>query len=427
MAEEVSLKRLRIFVFVLGLAGFAISFEALRQHILQTHGLAVGGSFCDITQYVSCNAVNASAWSTFLGVPIASYGIFFYLSLVGLCLLTGQGKAVSNRAMASLVMLGGGVAVVLSLFLFALSLFVIKALCILCIGLYVVNVLLLASAWLLAFKGRFLDGLAEGVRNILAFVKTALGSRDSEITRGARFSLASLAVLAVCAWAVGPLMLRLFTAKLEPGEDTARESFLAWQASEASYLPLSPNGGASGDYFKGTPGAPIQIVEFADFECPGCRHMYFALNDLLQAYPGKYQLVFRNYPLDHRCNPGIKKEFHRYACVAALFSRCAGEQGKFWESLDWLFSLPDLEGGTSMVDVQNVLMTRGPQELELDPEGLGECMAADRQIKKIQDDISVADRLGLESTPTFWINGKRLAKPTLEGFKMVFSSILGAE
>ncbi len=427
MAEEVSLKRLRIFVVVLGLAGFAISFEALRQHILQTHGLAVGGSFCDISQYVSCNAVNASAWSTFLGIPIASYGIFFYLSLVGLCLLTGQGKAVSFRAMASLAILGGALAVVLSLFLFSLSLFVIKALCILCLGLYGVNALLLVSAWLLAFKGRFVDGLTEGVSNIVAFVKTALGSRDSESARGARFSLASLAVLAVCSWAVGPLMLRLFTAKLEPGEDTARESFLAWKSSKAISVPISPNAGASGDYSKGTPGAPIQIVEFADFECPGCRHVYFALNDLLQSYPGQYQLVFRNYPLDHQCNPGIKREFHRSACVAALFSRCAGEQGKFWESLDWLFSLPDLEGGASMADVQVVLMTRGPQELELDPEGLGECMASDRQTKKIQDDIAVADRLGLESTPTFWINGKRLPKPTVEGFKMVFSSILGAE
>jgi protein-disulfide isomerase len=63
----------------------------------------------------------------------------------------------------------------------------------------------------------------------------------------------------------------------------------------------------------------------------------------------------------------------------------------------------------------------------LDPEGLAECMASDRQLKKIQDDIAVADQLGLESTPTFWINGKRVPKPTIEGLKKVFSSIVGAE
>ncbi len=427
MAEEVSLKRLRVCVVVLSLAGFAISFEALRQHILHTHGLATGGSFCDISEYVSCNAVNASAWSTFLGIPIASYGIFFYLSLVGLCLLTGQGKAVSYRAMASVTMLGGAVAVVLSLLLLSLSVFVIKALCILCIVLYVVNALLLLSAWLLAFKGRFGEGLADGVQNIFTFIKTAFASQDSESARGVRFSLLSLVVLAAFSWAVGPLMLRLFSAKLDPGEDVARESFLAWKSSTSISLPLSLNGGASGDYLKGTPGAPIQIVEFADFECPGCRQMYFALNDLLQAYPGQYQLMFRNYPLDHRCNSGIKKEFHRYACVAALFSRCAGEQGKFWESLDWLFSAPELQAGVSLEYAQGVLATKGSQDLELDPEGLAECMASDRQLKKIQDDIAVADQLGLESTPTFWINGKRVPKPTIEGLKKVFSSIVGAE
>jgi protein-disulfide isomerase/uncharacterized membrane protein len=433
MAEEVSLKKLRVLVVVLGLVGFAISFEALRQHILHAHGFATGGSFCDISQYVSCNAVNASAWSTFLGIPIASYGIFFYLSVIGLCLLTGQGKAVSYRAMASLVMLGGAVSVVFSVALFALSLFVIKALCILCIGLYVVNVLLLASAWLMAFKGHCVEGLTEGVHNIFAFVRTAIvpfssqGTIDSQNRWGTRFSLVALAVLAVCSWAVGPLMLRLFIAASEPGADTARESIMAWKGSPVVSFPVSLDGSASGDYSKGTPGAPIQIVEFADFECPGCRRMYFALNDLLQAYPGRYQLVFKNYPLDHRCNPGIKQEFHRYACAAAAFSRCAGEQGKFWESLDWLFSLPELEGGASMEDVQSVLMTKGTQDLELDPEGLRECIASERQTAKIQDDIAVADRLGLESTPSFWINGKRLPKATTEGFKMVFASILGAE
>jgi protein-disulfide isomerase len=80
-----------------------------------------------------------------------------------------------------------------------------------------------------------------------------------------------------------------------------------------------------------------------------------------------------------------------------------------------------------MEDVQSVLMTKGTQDLELDPEGLRECIASERQTAKIQDDIAVADRLGLESTPSFWINGKRLPKATTEGFKMVFASILGAE
>jgi protein-disulfide isomerase len=110
-----------------------------------------------------------------------------------------------------------------------------------------------------------------------------------------------------------------------------------------------------------------------------------------------------------------------------LFSRCAGEQGRFWEALDWLFSLPELEGYLSPAELRQTMLTRGAQGLELDPEGLAECMDSPRQVKKIQDDIAVADKLGLESTPAFWINGKRFPKPTVEGLKMVFSSILGAE
>jgi protein-disulfide isomerase len=317
--------------------------------------------------------------------------------------------------------------VVFSLLLFLLSLFVIRALCILCIGLYVVNVLLLMSTWLLAFRGDFVGGLVEGVRNIVTFLRTVSAPKDPHIGNGARFSLVSLVLLAACSWAVGPLMLKLFNAKLEPGTEITHESFLAWKRAPAVTIPLSLDGGMSGDHAKGDPGAPIKIVEFADFECPGCRRMYFNLIELLQDYPGKYQLVFRNYPLDHRCNPGIKQEFHKHACAAALFSRCAGEQGRFWEALDWLFSLPELEGYLSPAELRQTMLTRGAQGLELDPEGLAECMDSPRQVKKIQDDIAVADKLGLESTPAFWINGKRFPKPTVEGLKMVFSSILGAE
>lgn len=427
MTEERRLKRLRWCVLVLGLAGFVISFEALRQHILHVHGLAVGGSFCDISDYVSCNAVNASEWSTFLGVPIASYGIFFYLALFGLTLVSGPKKTVSGRTMASLALLGGVVSVLLSLVLFSLSLFVIRALCILCIALYCVNVLLLISAWLMAFKGSLTAGLLEGTRALFAFVGAALGSADRPVVTGARLSLASLALLAACSWAVGPLMLRLFTARVEVGLGSSQDSLSSWKNAPVVSMPIESGGGVFGDYAKGVPGAPIQIVEFADFECPGCRQAYSGLNEVLKKYEGKYQLVFRNYPLDHRCNPGITKEFHQYACAAALFSRCVGEQGKFWEGLDWLFSLPELEGFGFSGDIKGLLVTKGTQSLELDPEALTECMNSDRQIKKIQEDISVADSLGLESTPAFWINGKRFPRATVEGLEMAFASIVGVK
>jgi protein-disulfide isomerase/uncharacterized membrane protein len=427
MTEGRRLERLRWCVLVLGLAGFIVSFESLRQHILHVHGFAVGGSFCDISDYVNCNAVNASEWSTFFGVPIASYGIFFYLALFGLTLVSGQGKAVSGRTMASLALLGGVISVLLSLLLFSLSLFVIRALCILCIALYCINGLLLSSAWLLAFKNAFAEGLLEGLKAIMSIVGSALGSEDRHVTKGARLTIASIVLLAACSWAVGPLMLKLFATKSAAGVGGSQDSLLSWRNAPVVSIPVDSGGGMLGDYAKGEPGAPIQIVEFADFECPGCRQTYVGLNQVLKKYAGRYQLIFRNYPLDHRCNPGITKEFHQHACAAALFSRCVGEQGKFWEGLDWLFSLPELEGFDFSGDIKELLVTKGAQSLELDPEALAECMNSDRQIKKIQEDILVADSLGLESTPAFWINGKRFPRATVEGLEMAFASIVGAK
>src|SRR5690606_28441524 len=93
--------------------------------------------------------------------------------------------------------------------------------------------------------------------------------------------------------------------------------------------------GAWGDYYVGSPQAPIQIVEFFDYECPFCRKFYGTLRDILKDYEGKYLLVYKNFPIDASCNPSIKFKAHEHACYAAHVARCAGEQGKFHEVLGY--------------------------------------------------------------------------------------------
>ena len=73
---------------------------------------------------------------------------------------------------------------------------------------------------------------------------------------------------------------------------------------------------------RGKPGAPVMIVEFSDFQCPYCRRVQSNLRELLAKYDGQVSLSYRDFPL---------REIHAQAQLAAEASRCAEEQGKFWE------------------------------------------------------------------------------------------------
>ena len=78
---------------------------------------------------------------------------------------------------------------------------------------------------------------------------------------------------------------------------------------------------------RGSPSANLTIVEFSDFQCPYCARAETTMSQLLQQYPGKIKVYYRDFPLS----------FHAFSEQAAEASRCAGEQDKYWEYHDMLF------------------------------------------------------------------------------------------
>jgi len=76
---------------------------------------------------------------------------------------------------------------------------------------------------------------------------------------------------------------------------------------------------------RGNPKAPVMIVEFSDFQCPYCHQVEPVVKELLAKYGDKVSLAYRDLPL---------KQIHPQAEIAAEASRCAGEQGKYWDYHD---------------------------------------------------------------------------------------------
>lgn len=411
----------KFFLIILVGIGLVLSVVSLYQHIGYGEGYLTGASFCNISQDFNCEAVNSSAWSTFLGLPIASYGIFFYLILGGFVFFRTSADLLSPTQYRGFLSLWTALGVLFSIVLFVISKVFIGALCPLCIANYIINVGLFAVVFPAVRRGGLLKSFNNGfkaLRAVLARMKT----RD-------RVALRSLWFLSLVIFLTltSPFISGLFFVGGH-GADSASEGVAdtktSWEDSPEFVFQLDHSGGMFGDFSKGDIRAPIHIVEFADIECPGCRKMYVDLKDLLRRYEGLYFLTFKNFPLDHRCNPTIPRPFHLHACKAALFTRCAGEQGRFWQALDAVFTDPIIDHVNGEELVYRTLIDSIGVSLGLDKKALEACLFSDRYQSRLHADIREGRRAGLTSTPSVWVNGKKIPMVSQQELERVFSKIL---
>jgi len=412
----------------LAILGTAISGLALYEHVIYRNGLATGPSFCNISKHINCEAVNASDWSLILGLPIASYGLFFYVAVLGLMSISGADKGLSGERANRVVFLGGLFGSLASIGLFAISEFIIGALCLMCMALYLVSFALLAVSWWGSGAG-FFDNLKGGFRELTAFLANLVRGRKEAIA--GVISLAAWGSLAAASPVVAREVALMARGGANQGSLAVTDPVKAWRVQPLVQISVDTTKGAFGDYLKGDASAPIYVIEFADFECPGCRMFYSALTPILERFKGQYGFVFKNYPLDAECNSGITSKFHENSCFAANFTKCAGEQGRFWEGVDYAFTDPALEldstrnePGLSVEQIRERLLTGAASSIGLDLEGLKECMNSGRHVEKIKGEIKEADALGLRSTPSIWVNGRRVETPTPDALEKIFEAIL---
>jgi predicted DsbA family dithiol-disulfide isomerase len=139
---------------------------------------------------------------------------------------------------------------------------------------------------------------------------------------------------------------------------------------------------------RGSPKAAVTILEFSDFECPFCRDVQPALKQIVERYGSEVRLVFKHLPL----------EGHRNSLPAARAAYCAGEQDRFWQFHDALFAAGDLSPPG--------LLDQIAAELGLGRERFRACVSSEQSRGAIVKDMEIARRLGIDSTPSFVVNGK---------------------
>lgn len=395
-------------------AGAVLSAISLYHHTELVYGVNAGPSFCNISSAINCDAVNASAWSTFLGLPLAGYGLAFYLLIFMGWLATVRQPALPKLIFSSLVFFFGLLASIGSVLLFFVSEFLIGTLCLLCLGMYLANFALLALGMRLHRTELNLMKKFKLALQAISTLPAILFGKDSRVAR-ADLSTIRLQVLGIAALLVAVFFLpRFFYAVFlkEKHQSQALANIFdttwnSWQNASPVVIPIDAGSAATKDYIFGSPDAAIQLVEFVDFECPACRMVYREFKKLKDKYAGKIQIVLRNYPLDQACNPGIPQPMHQSACFLASLSRCAGEQGRFEEVTDYLFEIPAVDEASDAATIRMEAL-KVVDLFGLDSDALNECLSSERVLQKLQDDINLGDKLGLRGTPSLWLNGKKV-------------------
>jgi protein-disulfide isomerase len=138
---------------------------------------------------------------------------------------------------------------------------------------------------------------------------------------------------------------------------------------------------------RGNPKAPVMIVEFSDYQCPYCHQVEPTVKALLAKYGDKVSLSYRDFPLT---------QIHSQAEIAAEASRCALEQGKFWEYHDQLFTASKLEKDS---------LIGYARDLKLDERRFEGCLTSEKYKADIVKDLQDGRKSGITGTPGFFING----------------------
>lgn len=299
-----------------------------------------------------CDAVRASAYSTLWDVSMPVFGVLGY-TLLALVIIAESVLAARLARAARYAFLGmTGFGFLFSLYLEYLQIFMIHASC----------------AWCVT-SGAVMTALFT-----LAIVNLVHAGPEPEPARN---------LFAVCAAGVLAGVPAFYL--------LARHGEAAPSAPQAAPTKLAAQLVRPGSHETGNPEARLTVVEFGDFECPACGRGEAAAREVRTRYARQIRFVFRQFPLE---------SIHFFAERAAEASECAGEQGKFWEMVDAIYS--------RRYDLSIEGLKRTAGEIGVDQSRFYRCLAGEAMADRVRRDIQDGLALGVRATPTFFIGQQKV-------------------
>ncbi len=363
-----------IISIVIALIGIGLSIYSTMHH-LEVKATGKTDAACNINETFSCDEVALSQYSEISGVPLGVFGLGYFVAAAVLLLVGLRGGKSGKEHLqgyAAMVIVGVITSAVLGSLSTKLGFY-----CLTCIGVYVLTGL--QAITLGVWRSNIPVGFS--AKNVLSGGTTAV-----------------ISVAAII------LIFNFTKSSITPASSNVAKNpaNLPALSPTAEDIPIAKSAysGLGEDYRKGNDNAKVVITEFADMQCPACASISNTLSTIAKEYGDRILIVFKNYPLDSSCNSSVQARIHDQACSAAILARCAGQYGKFWEFHDIAFSRQ------SSMNAAN--LKKWGTEVGLSDEQMTTCLNSKDMKDKLAEDVALGNKLGVDSTPTLFINGRKL-------------------
>lgn len=344
-----------LFFIIFGLCMFGFSIY-LTNHYFEVKfptGLTSSG-LCNINQFFNCDTTTNSPASNIFGVPVSLFGI-----LAGLFLLAGY--AFSNKEVEGTNHFLLRVNFFFCILFLLYSLIGLGGLCPVCTAFYIAS-------------------------GIVLF----LFHKNSSYTTP---SFKIMAIYLVITLIASGIMWNNVNEKVQAKNSIATSLVKQYYSLPNLGKPKMDSPFRITSATEVFSDAPLRMTIFSDFECPACKLLSEALHKIVERYKGKINIQYFFYPLDHNCNPSMKRPLHQHACNASYVASCLPE--KFGPIHDEIFENQDKLSKTWLNDLAK-------------RENAADCVKDPATKQKVQKLIEAAGPFNIRSTPTFLINGVKI-------------------
>ena len=376
----------KLTVQILAFAGLLLSIKLACIYYVANYEKYALSSFCSINEFVDCDGAARSTVSQFWGIPLAYWGIFFYITVLFLTVVDRFKKfsflkflEVFKNSMSYISMLGT-LAFTCSMVLAGLSIFKIHKLCILCFITYFIDLFIA----IVASSGSLKDLVSSFKTTVIDFIA------------GAKQYTKTFIVLLILA-----------------------TSFLVYSGTTYNFVPHIKQQKAIMKYRNmkfnpyrvkgntlGAEDGDVVIELYSDYVCPICYIENIMLHEAVKDF-SNIKIIHHNLPFDKECNPYISINMHPNACFMAKGAIAAGKQGNYWEMSSLLY-----ENQPTNINA----MLKLAEQLGFNKDKFVKDLEADTTSKEIEKELFQANNLEIDSTPTIYINGDKIVgvKPYYE-------------
>lgn len=367
----------KLTIQILAIIGFILTIKLAMIYYSANYEKYALASFCSINDFIDCDGAARTKVSQFLGIPLAYWGMLFYIITLFLTFVDKLKNIkflrfleVFKNPMAYTTVIGT-FAFITSMILAGISIWGIKKLCILCIITYFVDFLIALTAAEGGWKGYF-----------YSFKTTFFDFID-----GIKKYPKTFVILLICAASF--LTFSGVTDTFVPHIKKSKEI--------RKYINMKENPYKINGNTLGAERADVVVDLYSDFGCPMCYIHNIMLHQAAKEY-ANIKIIHHNFPFDKECNKELSMTMHPGACYMARAALAAGKQGNYWGMSSLLYE----KHPQNNKDITPII-----KDLGLNEEQFFQDMNSKEITDKLDSEIYRTYELSLDSTPTTFVNGEK--------------------